>query len=199
MIDRGTYWQCAALIPKGTDAERRAAGLERFRADFAAVAPWLADGIRALRSWDEVKLLDVRLDRLRRWHRPGLLCIGDAAHAMSPVFGIGINLAVEDAVAAARYLADPLRAGAVGPQEVRAVQRRRWATTAATQALQRLAHARVIEPVLAGRQVFGTAADQPRPPIPVRVITAVPWLRRLPAYFLAYGALRERPPAASLR
>src|SRR5262249_59272311 len=111
MIDRGSYWQCAALIPKGTDAQRRAAGLEHFMAELAAAAPWLADGNRALRSWDEVKLLDVQLDRLRRWHRPGLLCIGDAAHAMSPVFGIGINLAVEDAVAAARHLAEPLRAG----------------------------------------------------------------------------------------
>src|SRR5262249_54167977 len=121
MIDRGRYWQCAALIAKGTDAQRRASGLERFMAEVATVTPWLADRPGALRSWDEVKLLDVRLDRLRRWHRPGLLCIGDAAHAMSPVFGIGINLAVEDAVAAARYLAEPLRAGAVRPREVRAV------------------------------------------------------------------------------
>ena len=142
---------------------------------------------------------DVRLNRLRRWHRPGLLGIGDAAHAMSPVFGIGINLAVEDAVAAARYLAEPLRTGTVGPREVRAVQRRRWPTAAATQALQRLVHAQVIEPVLAGRQVFGAGADAARPPGPVRIITTVPWLRRVPAYFLAYGALRERPPAASLR
>jgi 2-polyprenyl-6-methoxyphenol hydroxylase-like FAD-dependent oxidoreductase len=199
MIDRGSYWQCAALIPKGTDAERRAAGLDRFMAELSSVAPWLEDRIGALRSFDEVELLDVRLDRLRRWHRPGLLCIGDAAHAMSPVFGIGINLAVEDAVAAARHLAQPLRAGTVGPKQVRAIQRRRWPTTAVTQALQRLAHARFIEPTLAGRQVFRAAADQARSPILVRVITTVPWLRRVPAYFLAYGALRERPPAASRR
>jgi 2-polyprenyl-6-methoxyphenol hydroxylase-like FAD-dependent oxidoreductase len=199
MIDRGSYWQCATLIAKGTDGERRAAGLDRFMAEFAAAAPWLEDRTRALRSWDEVKLLDVRLNRLRRWHRPGLLCIGDAAHAMSPVFGVGINLAVEDAVAAARHLAGPLRTGTVRPQEVRAVQRRRWPTTAATQALQRLVHAQVIEPVLAGRQVFGAGADAARPPRPVRIIATVPWLRRVPAYFLAYGALRERPPAASLR
>jgi 2-polyprenyl-6-methoxyphenol hydroxylase-like FAD-dependent oxidoreductase len=118
---------------------------------------------------------------------------------MSPVFGIGINLAVEDAVAAARHLAEPLLAGTVRPHEVRAIQRRRWPTTAATQALQRLAHARVIEPVLAGRQVFGAGGDRARSPIPVRVLATVPWLRRLPAYFLAYGALRERPPTASLR
>jgi 2-polyprenyl-6-methoxyphenol hydroxylase-like FAD-dependent oxidoreductase len=199
MIDRGGYWQCATLIPKGTDAQRRAAGLERFMAEFAAVAPWLADRTRALQSWDEVKLLDVRLDRLRRWHRPGLLCIGDAAHTMSPVFGIGINLAVQDAVAAARYLAGPLRAGTVGLREVRAVQRRRWPTTAATQALQRLVHVRVIEPVLAGRHAFGSGADGARPPRLVRVFTTAPWLRGVPAYFFAYGALRERPPAASLR
>jgi 2-polyprenyl-6-methoxyphenol hydroxylase-like FAD-dependent oxidoreductase len=197
MIDRGAYWQCAALIPKGTDAQRRAAGLDSFMAEFAAAAPWLAGRERVLRSWDEVKLLDVRLDRLRRWHRPGLLCLGDAAHAMSPVFGIGINLAVQDAVAAARYLAGPLRAGTVGLREVRAVQRRRWPITAATQGLQRLVHARVIEPVLAGRNALG--ADRARPPRLAQVLTTAPWLRRVPAYFLAYGARRERPPAESLR
>jgi 2-polyprenyl-6-methoxyphenol hydroxylase-like FAD-dependent oxidoreductase len=199
MIDRGAYWQCAVLIPKGTDAQRRAAGLERLMAGLADAAPWLADRNRALRSWDEVKLLDVRLERLRRWYRPGLLCIGDAAHAMSPVFGIGINLAVQDAVAAARHLVRPLRAGTIGLREVRAVQCRRWPTTAVTQALQRVVHARVIEPVLAGRTAFGTGADGGRPPRLVRVLTRAPWLRRVPAYFLAYGALRERPPAASLR
>lgn len=199
MIDRGSYWQCATLIPKGSDGQRRAAGLDRFLAEFAAATPWFADRTSAVRSWDEVKLLDVRLERLRRWHRPGLLCIGDAAHAMSPVFGIGINLAVEDAVAAARHLVEPLRAGTVRLQDVRAVQRRRWPTTAATQALQRLAHAQVVEPVLTGRRVFGAGSAGAGPPRPVRVITAAPWLRRVPAYFLAYGALRERPPAASLR
>ncbi|MGP4087592.1 FAD-dependent oxidoreductase [Streptomyces sp. KR55] len=196
MIDRGDYWQCAALIPKGTDARRRAAGLDRFMADFTAAVPWLGDRAQAVRSWDEVKLLDVRLDRLRRWHRPGLLCIGDAAHAMSPVFGIGINLAVEDAVAAARYLVEPLRGGAVGLRDVRAVQRRRWPTTALTQALQRTAHARVIEPLLAGRSPFGNPRRAQRM---TELITTSRWLNRVPAYFLAYGAVRERPPAASVR
>ncbi|REK84706.1 FAD-dependent oxidoreductase [Streptomyces inhibens] len=196
MIDRGDYWQCAALILKGTDAERRAAGLEPFMADFTAAAPWFADRVHALRSWDEVKLLDVRLDRLRRWHRPGLLCIGDAAHAMSPVFGIGINLAVEDAVAAARYLVEPLLGGAVGLRDVRAVQRRRWPTTALTQALQRFAHARVIEPVLTGRPPFGNPKRAKRM---TELLTTSRWLNRVPAYFLAYGAVRERPPAASVR
>lgn len=196
MIDRGDYWQCAALIPKGTDTERRAAGLDRFLADYAAAVPWIEDRTHALRSWDEVKLLDVRLERLRRWHRPGLLCIGDAAHAMSPVFGIGINLAVEDAVASARYLVEPLRLGGVGLRDVRAVQRRRRPTTAATQTLQRIAHTRVIAPVLRGEPPFGSAARG------MRVANALAGsrrLRRLPAYFFGYGALRERPPAASVR
>jgi 2-polyprenyl-6-methoxyphenol hydroxylase-like FAD-dependent oxidoreductase len=196
MIDRGDYWQCAALIRKGTDARRRAAGLDRFMAEFTAAVPWLDDRAHALRSWDDVKLLDVRLDRLRRWHRPGLLCIGDAAHAMSPVFGIGINLAVEDAVAAARHLVRPLRDGAVGLRDVRAVQRRRWPTTAATQALQRLAHARVIEPLLTGRPPLG---DPGRARRVSELLTSSRWLNRVPAYFIAYGAVRERPPAASVR
>ncbi|MER7196606.1 hypothetical protein CG723_43720 [Streptomyces sp. CB01635] len=196
MIDRGDYWQCGALIPKGADAQRRAAGLERFMADFAAAVPWLADRVDTLRSWDEVKLLDVRLDRLRRWHRPGLLCIGDAAHAMSPVFGIGINLAVEDAVAAARYLVEPLSRGVVGLRDVRSVQRRRWPTAAGMQALQRVAHTRVIEPLLAGRPPFG---DPRRAQRVTELLTTSRWLNRVPAYFLAYGALRERPPTASMR
>ncbi|MFE4171651.1 FAD-dependent oxidoreductase [Streptomyces sp. NPDC056909] len=195
-IDRGEYWQCSALIPKGSDGRRRAAGLDRFMAEFATAVPWLADRVHALRSWDEVKLLDVRLDRLRRWHRPGLLCIGDAAHAMSPVFGIGVNLAVEDAVAAARYLVEPLREGAVGLRDVRAVQRRRWPTAAVAQALQRIAHARVVEPVLAGRPAFGSPSRARRM---TESLTASPWLNRVPAYFFAYGAVRERPPAASVR
>jgi 2-polyprenyl-6-methoxyphenol hydroxylase-like FAD-dependent oxidoreductase len=196
MIDRGEYWQCAALIPKGTDPQRRAAGLDRFRADFSLAAPWLADRTKALRSWDEVKLLDVRLDRLRRWHRPGLLCIGDAAHAMSPVFGIGINLAVQDAVAAARYLAEPLRRGTVSPSDVRSVQRRRRPTTVATQALQRMAHACFIAPVLQGRPPLGSAERARRV---ARVLSRARWIRRVPAYFVAYGALRERPPAVAVR
>ncbi|MFF7969804.1 FAD-dependent oxidoreductase [Streptomyces sp. NPDC007905] len=196
MIDRGDYWQCAALIPKGTDTQRRAAGLDRFLADFTAAVPWLAGRAHALRSWDEVKLLDVRLDRLRRWHRPGLLCIGDAAHAMSPVFGIGINLAVQDAVAAARHLTEPLRRGAVGLRDVRGVQRRRRPTTVVTQALQRTAHARFIAPVLQGRPPLGSAERAVRL---TRLLTGSRWIRRLPAYFIGYGALRERPPEAAVR
>ncbi|MFD7626710.1 FAD-dependent oxidoreductase [Streptomyces sp. NPDC059851] len=196
LIDRGDYWQCAGLIPKGADAALRAEGLEAFMARFGAAVPWLADRADSLTSWDDVKLLDVRLDRLRRWHRPGLLCIGDAAHAMSPVFGIGINLAVQDAVAAARHLVRPLREGTVGLRDVRRVQRRRWTTTVATQGLQRLAHAQVIEPLLAGRPAFG---DPERVKRLTELVTESRWLNRIPAYFVAYGALRERPPRESLR
>ncbi|MEU3985128.1 FAD-dependent oxidoreductase [Streptomyces sp. NPDC026672] len=196
MIDRGDYWQCATLIPKGSDTARRAAGLDRFTADFGAAVPWIADRTRELRSWDEVRLLDVRLERLRRWHRPGLLCIGDAAHAMSPVFGIGINLAVEDAVAAARHLVGPLTHGGVGLRDVRGVQRRRRPTTVATQTLQRLAHAGFIAPVLSGRPPLG-GADRARRV--AGLLGRSRTLRRVPAYFIGYGALRERPPAESVR
>ncbi|MEU6017422.1 FAD-dependent oxidoreductase [Streptomyces sp. NPDC047515] len=196
MIDRGDYWQCAALIPKGTDGRRRAAGLDRFMDEFTAAVPWLADRVHTLGSWDDVKLLDVRLDRLRRWHRPGLLCIGDAAHAMSPVFGIGINLAVEDAVAAARHLVEPLRGGTVDLRTIHRIQRRRLPTTVATQALQCFAHRNVIAPVLSGRPAFGDAKRARRLS---EFVTRSRWLNRVPAYFLAYGALRERPPAASMR
>ncbi|KUN09161.1 hypothetical protein AQI95_04725 [Streptomyces yokosukanensis] len=196
LIDRGEYWQCAGLVPKGTDAQRRAAGLDRFQAQFAAAVPWMADRVHALASWDDVKLLDVRLDRLRRWHRPGLLCIGDAAHAMSPVFGIGINLAVQDAVAAARYLTEPLRRGTVRTRDVRRLQRRRLPTTVATQTLQRMAHARFIAPVLQGRPPFGSATRARRV---ARLLAESRWIRRLPAYFIGYGALRERPPVSAVR
>lgn len=192
MIDRGDYWQCGALIPKGSDAERRAAGLDRFTAQFSDTVPWLGARALSLGSWDEVKLLDVRLDRLRRWHLPGLLCIGDAAHAMSPIFGIGINLAVQDAVAAARHLADRLRSDALPERVLRRIQLRRWPTAAAAQALQRIAHDRVISPALAGA---------PRTDVPavVRRVASTPGLARLPAFFFAYGAMRERPPAAARR
>ncbi|MFF8731884.1 FAD-dependent oxidoreductase [Streptomyces sp. NPDC015171] len=196
MIDRGDYWQCAALIPKGADAERRAAGLDRFQAAYAAAVPWIDGRTSALRSWGDVKLLDVHMDRMSRWHRPGLLCIGDAAHAMSPVFGIGINLAVQDAVAAARHLTGPLRRGTVRLRDVRAVQRRRLPTTVATQALQRAAHAGFIAPVLGGRPPLGTAERARRA---AALVVGAPWLRRVPAYFIGYGALRERPPREALR
>lgn len=195
MIDRGEYWQCAAIIEKGADAQLRAAGLAAFMDQFAEAAPWMADRRDALTSWDEVKLLDVRLDRMHKWHVPGLLCIGDAAHAMSPVGGIGINLAVQDAVAAARYLAEPLRTGRLGLRDVQRVQLRRWPTTVLIQGGQNLLHRKLI-PVLTGQL---NLLDRSEPPLPFRMIEAVPALRRIPPYLLAYGAVRERPPAAARR
>jgi len=152
MIDRGDYWQCGYLIRKGSDAMLRAEGIEGFRARLTALQPWIEDRVGKLASFDDVKLLDVRLERLRRWYADGLLLIGDAAHAMSPVGGVGINLAVQDAVAAARILVPALRAGGPVPVAVlRRVQLRRWWPTALIQAGQRLAHRRILRPVLAGR------------------------------------------------
>jgi 2-polyprenyl-6-methoxyphenol hydroxylase-like FAD-dependent oxidoreductase len=136
MLNRGDYWQCALVIPKGQADAIRQQGLEAFRGRIARFAPFLADRLDELHSFDDIKLLTVRVDRLRQWYRAGLMCIGDAAHAMSPVGGVGINLAIQDAVAAANILARPLRAGAVTLDHLRAVQRRRMFPTRATQRLQ---------------------------------------------------------------
>lgn len=194
LIDRGDYFQAAAIIAKGTDAARRAEPIAQFNQLLVEQMPWLA-GRELLGDWQELKLLDVRLDRMRRWHVPGLLCIGDAAHAMSPVGGIGINLAVQDAVAAARYLAPPLRRGRITRAAVAAVQRRRWATTVLIQRFQRMAHARVVQPALAGEIDTSTTASLP---LALRAANRVPWIRGIPPYLLAYGALQERPPRAAL-
>ena len=136
MFDRGDYWQCAYVIPKGAVEEVRAAGIEAFRAAIVSVAPQMRDRVQELKSFDDVKLLTVKIDRLTQWHKPGLLCIGDAAHAMSPVGGVGVNLAVQDAVAAANRLAQPLRNGTINEGDLAAVQRRRMFPTRATQRLQ---------------------------------------------------------------
>ena len=152
MIDRGDYWQCGYLISKGTDAALRAAGIEELQRRFAGLLPWMADRVGELTSWDDVHLLDVRLERLRRWDLDGLLLIGDAAHAMSPVGGVGINLAVADAVAAARLLAPALRGGRDPvPRPAGPGAARRWWPTALIQGGQRLAH----------RAVLGRALNDP--------------------------------------
>jgi 2-polyprenyl-6-methoxyphenol hydroxylase-like FAD-dependent oxidoreductase len=196
LFDRDDYFQVASIIPKGTDQEGRARPIEEFNQELTERLPWLAGRGQLVRSWDDVKLLHVTLDRLRKWHIPGLLCIGDAAHAMSPVGGIGINLAVQDAVAAARHLAEPLREGRLRRRHVAAIQRRRWFTTVLIQRLQRLVHHNVVEPALNGEIDFG---DTARLPLPLRLLQKIPWLRLIPPYLLAYGAMKERPPAASLR
>ena len=180
MLDRSDYWQCAFVIPKGGINELRRHGLPAFRAAIVELNPTLADRVQELASWDDVKLLTVRVDRLKRWYRPGLLCIGDAAHAMSPVGGVGINLAIQDAVAAANILSVPLRLGQVTEAQLRKVQARREWPTRMTQGLQALIQRRVISSVLALK-------TQPRVPFIVTLLNRVPWLRRIPGRLLGMG------------
>jgi 2-polyprenyl-6-methoxyphenol hydroxylase and related FAD-dependent oxidoreductases len=182
-IPRGDYWQCAQVIEKGHLAAIEARGIAAFRANVAALVPGLAASVDAVRSFEDVKLLSVALDRLTRWSCPGLLAIGDAAHAMSPIGGVGINLAVQDAVAAANILAAPLAAGADPDPLLARVQARRSKPTARMQALQRFAHRRVIEPMLRG--------DITRAPFAVRLLDAVPLLRRIPGRVLGLGFGRQ--------
>ena len=180
LINRGDYWQCAFVVPKGGYDAVRDAGLEAFRASLVRTAPLLAGRVDGLDSWDSVKVLSVAVDRLESWCRPGLLCIGDAAHAMSPIGGVGINLAIQDAVAAARILAPALQQGAPDIATLRRVEaRRRWPTQA-TQRLQILAQDRVIAPILAG-------AGSGKLPLPLRLLRRFPVLRRIPARVLGMG------------
>jgi 2-polyprenyl-6-methoxyphenol hydroxylase-like FAD-dependent oxidoreductase len=191
MLDRKDYWQCATLIRKGSDAEQRTRSVSTMVESIAEVAPWLADRVDAVKSWDDVKLLDVRVDRLSRWYQEGLLLIGDAAHAMSPVGGVGINLAVQDAVATARLLAKPLLAGTVGTRDLAKVQRRRLLPTLVIQGGQRFLHARVLRPALAGEIEIARATKLP---LPVRVMRRFPWFRRIPAYVVGRGLRPEHAP-----
>jgi 2-polyprenyl-6-methoxyphenol hydroxylase-like FAD-dependent oxidoreductase len=184
MIDRGDYWQCAFVIRKDGFAAVRARGLDAFRADIVRIAPFLADRVAELREWDDIKLLTVAVDRLERWWRPGLLCIGDCAHAMSPVGGVGINLAIQDAVAAANILVPRLREGGATLEDLRAVQRRRELPTRLTQGVQILIQNRVISNVLRG-------TTTPKPPLPVRMLGRYPMLRRLPARIIGMGIRPE--------
>jgi 2-polyprenyl-6-methoxyphenol hydroxylase-like FAD-dependent oxidoreductase len=181
MIDRGDYWQCAFVLPKGTADAIRAQGLDAFRARVAAAAPELAGLEAAITSWDDVRLLTVTVDRLERWHRPGLLIIGDAAHAMSPIGGVGINLAVQDAVAAANALAGPMARGEDPDRLLHKVEERRMWPTRMTQGFQRAVQDRVIAPLLAGR------APLTRPPLAARLLDRFSLLRRIPARLLGLG------------
>lgn len=190
-IPREGYLQVAYLGRKGSDAALRARGIEDFRARIARLLPQVGDDVAGIASMDDVKLLDVRVDRLRRWHAPGVLCIGDAAHAMSPVGGVGINLAVQDAVATARLLAEPLRqAGSVGPvpeADLRRVRRRRLLPTVLVQGLQRVMHAALIDRVLDGGVTGPPAAL-------VAVWRRVPALSAIPALLIGVGPRPERIP-----
>ena len=186
MLNRGDYWQCAYVIPKNSADAVRAAGLEAFRAKIARHTPFLKDRMGELASWDDAKLLSVAVDRMPKWWRPGLLFIGDAAHAMSPIGGIGINLAVQDAVAAANILVAPLRAGTLGDADLARVQARRERPTRLTQQAQIFLQNRVIAPTLA------SGPDQPvKPPLVARLLAMFPVLRRIPARLMGLGVQPE--------
>jgi 2-polyprenyl-6-methoxyphenol hydroxylase-like FAD-dependent oxidoreductase len=192
LIDRGEHWQCGYVIPKGGFEAIRGEGLESFRARIERLAPFAADRLAAeLPDWDPVKLLTVQVDRLARWWRPSLLCIGDAAHAMSPVGGVGINLAIQDAVAAANLLAGRFRVGAPLEPALARLQRRRTLPVRVTQRLQVLVQNRVIRRVLGREQAL-------RPPLALRLLARFPRLRRLPARLIGLGIRPEHvriPPA----
>ena len=192
MLNREEYWQCAFVIPKGGFDQIRQGGLAAFRREIARLAPHLGDRVGELDDWTDIKLLTVAVDRLRVWHRPGLLCIGDAAHAMSPIGGVGINLAIQDAVAAANILVPRLLQGAPGENDLQAVQHRREFPTRATQRLQLLVQNRVIGHVL---QSTGKLS----PPLAVQLVGRWPLLRRIPARLIGIGFRPEhvRLPAAA--
>ena len=192
MLNRGDYYQCALVIPKGGFEALRERGLEALRARIAALAPFVADRVGALQSWDDLKLLTVAVDRLTEWSRPGLLCIGDAAHAMSPVGGVGINLAVQDGVAAANILYRPLLERSVTLADLGAVQRRRELPMRVIQRLQVVVQNRIIGPTLGSR-------TKPTPPWMLRLFARLPFLRRIPARLIGLGFRPEhiRTPEAA--
>jgi len=184
MLNRGNYWQCGFVIPKGSVEQLRAKGLPAFRASVAQLAPFAADRVGELQDWNQIKLLTVQVDRLSQWSRPGLLCIGDAAHAMSPVGGVGINLAIQDAVAAANLLAAPLREGRLTTEDLRRVQHRREWPTRLTQRMQLFVQNRVIRRVL-------SSTDTLTPPLAVKLLARFPFLRRIPARLIGMGVRPE--------
>jgi 2-polyprenyl-6-methoxyphenol hydroxylase-like FAD-dependent oxidoreductase len=186
MIDRGDYWQCAFVIAKGGADAIKARGIEAFRADVRAAAPDLPDLAEALPDWDSVHLLSVQLDRLSQWWRPGLLAIGDAAHAMSPVGGIGINLAIQDAIATANLLARPLARAAEVDRLLPYLERRRLLPTRLIQSAQRAVHDNVLRPLIDG------ARQMPlEPPLPLRLLDRFPLLRRIPGWLIGHGVRQE--------
>jgi 2-polyprenyl-6-methoxyphenol hydroxylase-like FAD-dependent oxidoreductase len=184
-LDRGEYWQCAYVIPKGGLDAIRQRGLASFHDEIASVAPFLRERLSELKDWNDVKLLSVAVDRLRQWSRSGLLCIGDSAHAMSPIGGVGINLAIQDAVAAANILAGPLAKGAVTDERLREVQRRREFPTRVTQGFQVFAHKRFIGPAMRNARPLTNL------PLPLKLLQMFPMLRRIPARLVGLGVRPE--------
>ncbi len=183
-LNRGDYWQCGYVIAKGQFEEMRRQPFETFRTAIVKLAPYARDSMHELRGWDDVKLLTVRVDRLLDWFRPGLLCIGDAAHAMSPVGGVGINLAIQDAVAAANVLFQPLRQGHVALNHLRRIQQRREFPTRVTQGLQVAVQRRIIARVL-------VETGPLNPPFAVRLLANISFLRRIPARIVGLGIRPE--------
>jgi 2-polyprenyl-6-methoxyphenol hydroxylase-like FAD-dependent oxidoreductase len=184
MINRGEYWQCGYVIPKGRFEQMRRQGFETFRQEIKRLAPFAKETVGELRSWDDVKLLTVRVDRLLEWYRPGLLCIGDAAHAMSPVGGVGINLAIQDAVAAGNVLFKPLLERRITISHLRRIQRRRDFPTNVTQRLQVAVQRRIIARVL-------DETSPLKPPVAARLLARFPTLRRIPARLIGLGIRPE--------
>ncbi|MGE0272944.1 MAG: FAD-dependent oxidoreductase [Alphaproteobacteria bacterium] len=185
LINRGEHWQCGLVIAKGSIERIHAAGLPAFRADVTERCPFTADRIGEIRDWDDVKLLTVAVNRLPLWHKPGVLCIGDAAHTMSPVGGVGVNLAVQDAVAAANILAAPLREGRVTESDLARVQKRRTFATRIIQRFQIAVQNRVVVSVLGSTGPL-------KAPLALRLLGSCPFLQRLPARMLGLGVRRER-------
>jgi 2-polyprenyl-6-methoxyphenol hydroxylase-like FAD-dependent oxidoreductase len=179
-LNREDYWQCALVIPKGSAEEVRQRGLAAFREEIAGLSPFLRDRVSELRDWKDVSVLTVAVDRLARWSRPGLLCIGDAAHAMSPIGGVGINLAIQDAVATANILGEKLLRGACTETDLQSVQRRRTFPTKATQRLQVAIQNNVIRGILAG-------SGTPKLPLALKLLRRFPVLRRIPARVVGMG------------
>jgi 2-polyprenyl-6-methoxyphenol hydroxylase-like FAD-dependent oxidoreductase len=191
LIDRGTHWQCGYVIPKGGYDALRQDGLGAFRAAIGRLAPFLAQRAGEIATWDDVKLLTVAVDRLRQWWRPGLLCIGDAAHAMSPIGGVGINLAIQDAVAAGNILAEPLRQRRVGTDDLARVQARRAWPAIGTQTLQLIVQRRIVAPLLGAQHPV-------RAPLALQVLSGERWIRRLIARLVGLGLRPEHVSAGLL-
>jgi len=191
-LNREDYWQTAYVIPKGKADELRQQGLPEFRQELVRLAPFLQDRVDELRDWDDIKLLTVAVDRLSRWFRPGLLCIGDAAHAMSPIGGVGINLAIQDAVATANILGGRLRQGIVSLGDLQAVQRRRTFPTRATQRMQLIVQNNVI------RRVLGTTKPL-TPPWPIKLLGRWKFLQRIPARVIGMGFRPEHVQTPEVR
>jgi 2-polyprenyl-6-methoxyphenol hydroxylase-like FAD-dependent oxidoreductase len=183
MLNRGEQWQCANVILKGASAQARAAGIETLRRDLAEVAPLYAERFEHLRDWKQISMLSVESSRVKQWFKPGLLLVGDAAHVMSPVGGVGINYAIMDAAEAANVLAEPLKKGTLDARQLRDVQRRREWPTRLIQALQTRIQGRIIAAALDPRNTFSI-------PLVLRLMLRVPVIRNLPARFIGFGFKR---------